>query len=184
MFDPLNRLLLEIEGIARQEDLPIIGPEKGSVLEDSVRKYQPRRILEIGTLIGYSSLLMSRRLAEGAKIISVEIDPGNAARALQNIERAGKSGTIEVRVGHALQIIPQLEESYDMLFLDATKSEYEAYLRAAEPKLSVKAVVVADNVKMFEQAMKGFLDYVRNSGRYRSRTFDFGFDAVEVSERI
>jgi predicted O-methyltransferase YrrM len=87
-------------------------------------------------------------------------------------------------IGPALELIPRLRGPFNMLFLDAAKDEYYRYLKASEPKLDDHAVVVADNVKKFEDELHDFLDYVRHSGKYRSRTFDFGTDAVELSEKI
>gem|GEM_PF-2992616 len=78
----------------------------------------------------------------------------------------------------------QLVGLFDLLFLDAAKEEYYGYLKAAEPKLSADAVVVADNVGMFRDRMTVFLDYLRQSGRYRSKTYDFGSDAIEVAQRV
>ncbi len=135
-----------IERLAAESDLPIIGPEKGSVLVDSMEQYQPLRVLEIGTLVGYSSILMGRHLPNGGSITTIELDKGRAATAREHFRKAGLSDRIIVLTGPALKVIPRLRGPYDMLFLDAAKNEYYRYLKAAEPKLSKLAVVVADNV--------------------------------------
>jgi predicted O-methyltransferase YrrM len=177
-------VLKSIERLAARYDLPIIGPEKGRVLVDSLKQYRPRRVLEIGTLVGYSSILMAQHLPEDGTITTIEIDRDRAELAREHFKQAGLSERIMLLVGPALKVIPKLQGPFDMLFLDAAKNEYYRYLKASEPKLGEHAVVVADNVKVFEGQLHDFLDYVRNSGKYRSRTFDFGFDAVEVSESI
>ena len=176
-------ILKGIERLANRQDLPIIGPEKGKVLVDVLKRYRPKRVLEIGTLVGYSSILMGQNLPEDGTITTIEIDRNMAALARDHFKEAGLSERITLLIGPALEVIPKLPGPFDMLFLDAAKDEYYRYLKAAEPKLAEHAVVVADNVKMFEDKLHEFLDYVRNRGEYRSRTFDFGFDAVEVSEK-
>jgi predicted O-methyltransferase YrrM len=177
-------VLERIEQLAAQHDLPIIGPERGKVLIDVVKQHRPSRILEIGTLVGYSSILMAQHLPEDGSITTIELDKGRASLAREHFKEAGLSERISLIVGSALPVIHTLHGPFDLLFLDAAKDEYCRYLKASEPKLSDHAVVVADNVKIFEDQLQDYLDYVRNSGKYESKTLDFGFDAVEVSEPI
>lgn len=169
--------------IRMPSSLPIIGREKGVLLEKIVKEKNPRLILEVGTLVGYSAILMGMHLKKG-KIISLEFDSHAAEIARQNIAKAGLSDKIEIIVGDARETIPKIKDTIDMLFLDAAKEEYFGYLKLAEPKLAKNAVIVADNAKIFAEEMRDFLDYVRNSGKYKSTFHDFGFDGVEVSERL
>ncbi|MBI4021709.1 MAG: class I SAM-dependent methyltransferase [Candidatus Aenigmarchaeota archaeon] len=162
--------------------LPIIGREKGAVLVAAVQERRPRTILEVGTLVGYSAILMAMH-APQARITSLEVDPRAAAEAQKNLLRAGFADRVTVIVGDARETIPRLEGTFDLIFLDAGKEEYFAYLLAAEAKMAPGAVVVADNVKLFAKEMHDYLAYVRNSGKYESRCHDFGFDGVEVSRR-
>ena len=180
-----DKVLEDIEKVAAAEgaSLPIIGHEKGSVLENAVREKQPNLILEIGTLVGYSAILMGKNLKKG-KIISVEINKKNHLAAKANIERAGLADKIELVNGDALEVIPTLDGPFDMVFIDAKKEDYLKYLKAAEPKMTRDAIVIADNVGVFKDKMKDFLDHVRKSGKYRSELHDFGFDGVEASKRI
>jgi predicted O-methyltransferase YrrM len=178
------RVLKDIERLAAREELPIIGPEKGKVLVDTLKQYRPKKVLEVGTLVGYSSILMGEHIPEDGTITTIEIDKENAALAAEHFKQAGLSERINLLIGPALEVIPRLHGPFGMLFLDAVKDEYYGYLKASEPKMHEHAVVVADNVRMFEEQLQDFLSYVRNSGKYRSRTADFGFDAVEISERI
>jgi predicted O-methyltransferase YrrM len=179
-----TRVLKNIERLAAREELPIIGPEKGKVLVDTLKRYRPRQILEVCTLVGYSSILMGEHIPEDGTITTIEIDKERAAIAAEHFKEAGLSERINLLIGPALEVIPRLHGPFDMLFLDAVKDEYYGYLKASEPKMHEHAVVVADNVRIFEGQLHDFLGYVRNGGKYRSRTADFGFDAVEVSERI
>jgi len=176
-------VLREIEKEAKQKDLPIIGKVKGKVLAELVSRYKPTTILEIGTLVGYSAIIMASKLKKG-KLITIEIDPDKAEIAKSNIFKAGLANKIEVVVGDAKEIIPKLNVEIDMLFIDAKKEEYLVYLKLTEAKLKKGAIVVADNVKMFENRMKDYLEYVRNSGKYKSSSIDFGYDAMEISFKL
>jgi len=176
-------ILKKIEQLSKQYNLPIIGSRKGEVLVNVIKEYKPKNILEIGTLIGYSAILMSLYLQKNGKITTIEINEKIAKVAEENFRKAGLSSKVNLITGNALEIIPKLKEKFDMLFLDAAKEEYYNYLKRAEPKLNKNAVIVADNVGIFGNAMRDFLDYVKNSGKFTSKTYDFGFDAVEVSKR-
>jgi len=182
-----EKVLRQIEKITERHFLPIIGWEKGKVLVDVVKKYKPKRILEVGTLVGYSSILMASNLSKSSKIISIEFRENAADIARENIEEAGFEDVIEVRVGDAKEIIPRLKnekEKFDMIFLDAVKDEYLDYLKLAEPMIGKGTVVVADNAGVFAEAMEDYLDYVRNSGKYESENIQVGGDALEISVKL
>lgn len=199
-------VLSEIEGIAKKNSLPSIGPIKGEIIIDIIKKYKPKRILEIGTLHGYSAILMANCLlsvnnnagkdndnANKETIVTcLEIDQQLANIAKKNIEKAGLSDRIEVITGDALEIIPTLNKYYrfDLVFIDAVKNQYLRYLKLVEENglLNKKSVVVADNILIYENEMKDYLDYVRNSGKYNSYTTETTLeftknvkDALEIS---
>lgn len=173
-----QKILEEIEEISKNQFLPIIGPVKGQVLAKLITKKRPKKILEVGTLVGYSAMLMAMHVPK-AKIITIEKSPGLAKIAKRNVAKAGLSKRIKVVQGDALEVIPRLRAGFDFIFLDAEKSEYLQYLRLAEIKMNKKCIVIADNVKIFANTLSEYLAYVRK--RYKSRACDFGFDAVEVS---
>ena len=203
--DIVLKILAEIEETARKEFLPSIGPIKGKIIEDVIKQYKPKMVLEIGTLHGYSAILIANIILSGKDdnenfnskssstepiLISVEKDQKLANIARKNIEKARLSEKIQVINGDALEIIPRLKSQFNMIFLDATKSEYLKYLQLIEKYslLNKRAVVVADNVLIYENEMKDYLDYVRNSGKYISRTTETSLeftknvkDALEVS---
>jgi len=179
-----NKVLRDIEISSQSRFLPIIGPVKGKYLAETVGKYNVKKILEVGTLVGYSAILMAKNLPEDGKIHTIEINPRTAELAKGNIRKAGFEDKIVQYVGDALDVIPMINEEFDMVFLDAAKDEYMNYLKLAEPKLKKGGVVFADNVKMFASAMKNYLDYVRSSGKYRSEFIDVGFDGDEVSVKL
>ena len=201
------KILAQIEETARKEFLPSIGPIKGKIIEDVIKEYKPKKVLEIGTLHGYSAILIANIILSGEYdnenfnsersstepiLISVEKDQKLANIARKNIEKARLSEKVQVINGDALEIIPRLKSKFkfNMIFLDATKSEYLKYLQLIEKYslLNKRAVVVADNVLIYENEMKDYLDYVRNSGKYISRTTETSLefsknvkDALEVS---
>jgi predicted O-methyltransferase YrrM len=175
-------VLQDLESRAEVEGIPFVGPEKGRVLVELVKSHKPERILEVGTNVGYSSILMANAApGERVEIVTLEIDPETAGQARENIEKAHLSHLINVVIGDAKLIIPALPGPFDMVFLDAVKEEYLDYLKKAEDQLSIGAVVVADNVGIFALTLQNYLDYVRQSDKYDSQVYDFGYDAMEVS---
>jgi len=179
-----GKVLREIEESTKQRFLPIIGPVKGKFLADTVLKYGVKQVMEVGTLIGYSSILIAGNLPPGGKVLTMEINPDSVKLAKQNITRANFSGRIDVLSGDALQLIPGIRGEFDMFFLDAAKDEYLDYLRLGEDRLKKGGVVFADNVKIFADRLQDYLRYVRDSGKYRSEYIDAGFDGVEISVKL
>ncbi len=185
-----EQVMKEIEDTAPSLGLPIIGPKRGTILDEVVSKHKPSAILEVGTLVGYSAIRMARHLNPGQKVTCVELKEEMAKTARSNAAKAGLSDRIEVIVGDARTVLPTLSGRFDMVFLDAVKEDYLTYLKSIERLLTKGSVVVADNVKSHAGEVKGYLDYVRNSGKYTSTykesVSNYGVDAadaVEVSVR-
>lgn len=186
-------VLQDLERIAKRQSLPSIGPVKGKILRGIISKHKPKAILEIGTLHGYSAILMADMLPSNSKLITIEKDTNLFNITMKNVEDAGLSHIIEVINADGLKVIPLLQKrKFDLMFLDAIKSEYLKYLRLAEENnlLSDSVVVVADNVLLYANEMQDYLQYVRDSGRYKSQstetTLEFTKnvkDALEVSVR-
>ena len=179
-----ERVLRRIEGSDRWCYLPIVGRDRGRILVELIRRHRPRRVLEVGTFVGYSAILMGRELGRESEIVTIEIDREVAELARRNIQEAEIEPGVEVIVGDALEIISEVEGEFDMVFLDANKGEYFEYLRLVEGKLRRGSVVVADNVRSSSYSMRDYLDYVRNSGLYESRFIRAGWDGMEVSVRL
>ena len=177
-------VLKEIGKMTEKKFLPIIGPDKGRVLVKVIHDSKPKRILEIGTLIGYSAILMAKELPADACLTTIEIHTGEAKLARENIEKAKVPPKIGVIVGNAIEIIPKLTGKFDMVFIDASKEEYYDYLKLIERKLHKGSVVVADNAGIFAYQMKEYMEYVRTSGKYKSKYTSFGEDGVEISVRL
>ena len=177
-------ILREIEKRANSEFLPIVGPEKGQVIAETIRKAKPKRVLEVGTLIGYSAILMGKELDSDAQIITIEIHADEAETAEENILKADIPTEVEVITGNAIQVIPELTDCFDFVFIDAEKTEYLDYLRLAEDKLCKGAVIVADNAGIFAKQMTDYLNYVRTSGKYSSRYVPVGVDGLEITVKL
>ena len=177
-------VLKEIEESSKKQFLPIIGPHKGKILSQEIRKSKPQHVLEIGTLIGYSAILMGKELDENSEILTIEIHRDEAETAGENIVKANIPAKVKIITGNALEVIPTLEGPFDFAFIDAEKSEYFQYLKLSENKLRKGAVVFADNAGIFADQMGDYLDYVRNSGNYKSRYVQVGDDGVEISVKI
>jgi predicted O-methyltransferase YrrM len=179
-----EEVLREIEKMTEKEFLPIVGPRKGQVLAKFIHKTKPKHVLEIGTLIGYSAILMAKELESEAHLTTIEIHADEAKKARENIKRAEVRATIDVIAGDAIKVVPKLKDKFDMVFIDAEKSEYRDYLRLVEDKLHKGSVIVADNAGIFAEEMRDYLDYVRNSGKYSSRYVPVGEDGLEVSVKL
>jgi predicted O-methyltransferase YrrM len=179
-----DEILDEIERMSEKEFLPIIGSKKGRILSETIREVRPKRVLEVGTLVGYSAILMGKELEKEAHIITIEIHADEAKTAEDNIKRAEIPATVEVLVGDAIKVIPNLKGQFDLVFIDAEKREYIDYLQLVEDKLHKGSVLVADNAGVFANQMKEYLNYVRSSGKYRSKYVSVGGDGVEVSVKL
>lgn len=190
-LDPADVVLKEIEAIGQRSFIPSIGPVKGEILADIVKKTKPTRVLEVGTLYGYSAILIARNSPAKAEIISVEKNPEHVRIAVENIKRANMEDRIRVIKGDGRTELGKLSGSFDLVFLDAEKTQYLAYLKAVEKNLHKGSVIIADNVGIFKDQMEDYLEYVRTKGLYRGRTVetllefsDSTKDAMEISERL
>jgi predicted O-methyltransferase YrrM len=148
LFAQEDDLLRELRDEAARAGLPAISvpPETARFLQVLVRASNASRVLEVGTLGGYSAIWMARAMGEGGSILSLEINSEHAAFARRYIERAGLSHAVEVRVGPALQLLPTLDgEKFDVVFLDADKEPLPTYLDWALRLLRPGGLVIADN---------------------------------------
>lgn len=119
---------------------------QGQFLAVLVQIIGARRILEIGTLGGYSTIRIARALSKDGTVVTIEADEGHAAVAQANIERAGLSGRIDLRIGKALDVLPQLTGPFDLIFIDADKPNNPNYIRWALTLSRPGTVIIGDNV--------------------------------------
>jgi predicted O-methyltransferase YrrM len=149
---PADPVLLDVLSSTERAGMPPIqvSPSQGKLLYLLARFGRARRILELGTLAGYSTVWMARALPADGRLITLESDPAHAEVARANLDRAGLAGRVEVLVGPALRTLPQLlsrgEQPFDLVFIDADKINYAAYLQLVLPLTRPGSLIVADNV--------------------------------------
>jgi predicted O-methyltransferase YrrM len=122
------------------------GKVLGGFLQMFSKLLSPDRILEIGTYTGYSAICLARGLKANGKLITLEVNEELKASTLSFFKKAGVDQKIELINGNALEIIPTLEETFDLVFIDAHKEDYPAYYEAAMKKLAHGGYILADNV--------------------------------------
>jgi predicted O-methyltransferase YrrM len=149
---PADRDMAAVLEASAQAALPSIqvSPPQGKLLSLLARAVGARAILELGTLGGYSTLWMARALLPGGRVVTLEADPSHAAIARANLERAGVADRVEIRLGPALETLPQLltegKGPFDFVFIDADKAGYADYLTWAHRLSRIGTLMVADNV--------------------------------------
>ncbi len=138
--------LLEKTYSERVDKSMLSGFYQGRLLAMFSKMLEPRRILEIGTYMGYSALCLAEGLADDGKLITLDIQPETNAVAKEFWARTPDYSRIESYLGEATQIIPTLNETFDLVFIDADKPNYANYFDLVFPKLRVGGIILADNV--------------------------------------
>lgn len=139
-------LLLELEQYAQLHKTPIIQPESAALLKILVKLHKPKRILEVGTAIGYSASIMMKAMGESGIIDTIEINEDMANIAINNIKQMGSDGRIRVIIGDAIEVMECLSSSYDMIFLDAAKGQYSLFFYQAMRLLNSGGILISDNI--------------------------------------
>ena len=153
------------------------GHVQGKVLEFFSKMIAPKRVLEIGTFTGFSALCLAKGLTDDGKLVTLELRTDDAATAANYFTEAGMDNKIEVHVGDALNIIPTLNEAWDLVFIDADKVNYINYYELTLPAVKSGGWILADNVffhgEVLEENIKGknakaiqaFNEHVKNDNR-------------------
>lgn len=131
---------------ALEEHIPIIMDDTLEVVDKILTNLKPKKILEIGTAVGYSAMCFSEYLLEGGKIDTIERDEERILQAKENIKRVGVEEKINIYEGDAVEILPKLDDKYDMIFIDAAKGKYPFFLKEALRMLNEGGVILADNI--------------------------------------
>ena len=140
-------VLEEIEKEARKDGVPIIRKEMESFLRVMLSIKKPMRILELGTAVGYSAILMSEYIDEKGQIITIENYDKRIPIAKENIKKAGRENVIKLLEGDAMEIMPTLEsDQFDFVFMDAAKAQYIHFLPEVLPLMKKDGVLITDNV--------------------------------------
>jgi predicted O-methyltransferase YrrM len=147
--DPVFESVLEANAVAGLPSIDV-APNQGKFLNLLARLAGARRILEIGTLGGYSTIWLARALPAGGRLVTLEADPKHAEVARANIARAGLADVVDIRVGPAMRTLPQLEEQgmkpFDLFFIEADKEHSLEYLQWALKLSRLGSLIICDNV--------------------------------------
>ncbi len=139
-------VLLELERVASERHVPIVGPMVGRLLHILARASGAKRVLEIGTAIGYSAIWfgLAVKQQEGS-VITIEIDEATVNEARKNIAKAGLQRTVKVINGDGVDVVPKLKGRFDIIFIDDSKANYPKYLDMCINKLNKNGLLIADN---------------------------------------
>ena len=138
--------LEKIKEKALEEHIPIIMDDTLEVIEDYFKKNKPKKILEIGTAVGYSAICFTEFLSEDGIIDTIEREHTRVEEAKENIKKMGLEDKIHILEGDAVEILPTLEGKYDAIFIDAAKGKYPFFLKESLRMLSYNGVIFADNI--------------------------------------
>ena len=195
----MQELLREMEMYAAEYHVPIINERGRGVLLAAVQQAQPRRILEIGTAIGYSTLLMAQQAASGAHSVTLELSEERAALAARFLQRSPYAAQIEQQVGDAAVLLTRLTGPFDFVFIDAAKGQYVDYFHKVLPLLAEHGVITADNVlfrgyvmgtekaprryKTIVKRLREYIALVQNTPGFVTQIHENG-DGLAVSRRV
>ena len=146
LLPPRDAIVAEMEEDAARNHYAIVGPAVARVLYQLATISGAKKIFELGSAIGYSTLWWARAVGEGGRVIYTDGDPQRAEKARRYFERAGVTPRITIRVGDALEFLSEEKEQYDIIFNDVDKTDYPRAFRLAVPRLKSGGLFIADNV--------------------------------------
>ena len=141
-----DTLLAEMEAYAAEHRVPIADREVALFLEITARAIKAEKVLEIGMAIGYSVVHLARGMGERGIVVTIEPSDEMINKASGFLQRANLVGRVQIARGKALDVMPELTETYDLLYIDALKEEYAQYLDLGLPRLRTGGVVIVDNL--------------------------------------
>ena len=171
----------QIKEKALNEHIPIIMDDTLEVVGQVLNELKPNKILEIGTAVGYSAICFSKYLAKDGKIDTIERDEERASEAKINIKDLQLEEKINIIIGDAVEILPTINEKYDVIFIDAAKGKYPFFLKEAIRMLSDKGIIIADNI-----LYKGYTlsDYNKHKQRTAVRGLREYLKELEENEEL
>ena len=174
----MNKNELEkIKQKALEEHIPIIMDDTLEEIEKELKENPPKRILEIGAAVGYSAMCFSEFLADGGRIDTIERDEERSQEAKLNFEKVGVEDKITLYEWDAVEILPTLNEKYDMVFIDAAKGKYPFFLQQALRMINENGIIFADNI-----LYKGYVMSDYNKHKQRTAVRNLREYIKEVSE--
>lgn len=169
-------LLKELEVYALENNVPIVHKEVAEFLKVLLKVQKPKRILEVGCAIGYSSILFASTIGKDVEIITVERNEKMIEKAKENIRLAGLENNITILEGDAEEVLKEVSGEFDMIFLDAAKGQYKLFYDMVIDKLKVDGLLISDNIlykgmvahddfvirrkKTIVKRMRNYLDYI------------------------
>ena len=167
----------KIKQKALEDKIPIIMDDTLEVIDKILSKDKPEKILEIGTAVGYSAICFSKYLKENGRIDTIEREEDRVIQANENIKRAEVEEKINILFGDAVEILPTLNDKYDVIFIDAAKGKYPFFLKEALRMLADNGIILADNV-----LYKGYVMSDYNKHKQRTAVRNLREYIKEVSE--
>lgn len=166
-----DKHLLDIKQKALQNKVPIIMDDTLEKVSEILEKIKPNKILEIGTAVGYSAICFSKYLDINGKIDTIERDLQKVEEAKENIKLMNLQNIINVISGDAVEVLPAINEKYDIIFIDAAKGKYPFFLKESLRLLNDKGVILADNILYKGYVMSDYNEHkqrtaVRNLREY------------------
>ncbi|NLL93156.1 MAG: O-methyltransferase [Clostridiales bacterium] len=177
-------LLDEMEKYAKKNYVPIIRKEMESFLRIQLLMKQPRKILELGTAIGYSAILMSEYMPDDCTITTIENYDKRIPIARDNIKKANLEHRIKLIEGDAMEVLPSLEEKYDFVFMDAAKGQYINFLPLALNVMKEGAVLIADNVLQEGELIESRYAVTRRNRTIHKRIREFLYEVKHSDELV
>jgi caffeoyl-CoA O-methyltransferase len=189
LLPPGDALLAEMESYAAEHRVPIADREVALFLEITARAINAKRALECGMAIGYSVIHLLRGMPADGRVVTIDPSDEMIAAAKGYFTRVGVQERVQIQKGYALEVIPELNETFDLVFIDAVKEEYRGYLDLSLPKLRTGGVVICDNLlwggrvagrnesedyKTSTEALRGFNPYFVNHPELRAVVLPVG----------
>ena len=173
-----------IEKEALNDNVPIIRKEMGNLLKVLIALKQPERILEVGTAVGYSSILMSENMPQNCKITTIENYDKRIPVAKNNFKRAGKEDVITLIEGDALEVLKTLDGPYDFIFMDAAKGQYINYLPDIKRVLRKGGLLISDNILQEGEIVESRYAVTRRNRTIHARIREYVYELTHSEDFV
>ena len=192
----MKEIILEIEKYATEHNVPIIEKDSIAFIMKYIRLERIKNVLEIGSAIGYSSILMATALPEAGSITTIEKDETRYMECLKNVKKCGMEKKINVVYQDALEL-NLTDASYDLIFIDAAKGQYTKYFEKFKYFLSDKGVIITDNlkfhgyvgnknkidsknIKSLTEKIENYIEFLKTNTEFKTKFYDIG-DGLSLS---